>query len=252
MNTTDEAPRGEHEARALTDEWIGGLEQFIDEPPNELSQAEIIPPGPETPDSSLQPLRASLGWPERYLDAPTSPLEGKEWLEAFKLAARFVEEGGIVLLYGKRGTGKTAMAAEIARRRRYGNDQTVGKTRPGGGTRQRACYRKTMRFFMDIQDTYKPQNPRKATEVIDELAETALLVLDEFQVRGESAFEDNKLTHLLDLRYDGQRPTILISNHMTKQALADSLNPSIIDRVAELGVSIPFMWESFRQKGGRR
>jgi DNA replication protein DnaC len=173
-------------------------------------------------------LRTVTGWPDRYRQAVETPPQGEEWLSAFDEAREAVSKGGIVVFYGKRGSGKTRMAAELA--------VIAGSSR----------YRTAMRFFLTVRATFKRHAEKTELEVIDELATTPLLVLDEIQERGETGFEDRLLTHLIDARYAANLPTVLIAN-LTKKELAASLGDSIVSRAQENGKSIEFNWESYRK-----
>jgi len=172
-------------------------------------------------------LGKSTGWPEKYLLAVRTPPNGREWLAAFPVAAERVRKNGIVVLYGKRGCGKTRMAAELAVM--------------AGGSR----YRTAMRFFLEVRATFRKGSEKSEMDILDDLTATPLLVLDEIQERGETAFEDRLLTHLIDARYSAMKPTVMIAN-LTKPELAESLGASIVDRARENGKSIEFNWPSFR------
>ena len=174
-------------------------------------------------------LGKSTGWPEKYLEAVKEPPQGQQWLEAFDDAKACVNRNGILVLYGKRGCGKTRMAAELA--------VLTGLSR----------YRTAMRFFLEVRATFRKASERSELDVIDDLAAAPLLVLDEIQERGETSFEDRLLTHVIDARYASNKPTVMIAN-LTKRELADSLGASIVDRARENGKSIEFSWESFRGK----
>lgn len=180
-------------------------------------------------DSKGWALRAVTGWPDRYRDAVETPPHGEEWLAAFEIAKEAVKKGGIVVFYGKRGGGKTRMAAELA--------VISGFSR----------YRTAMRFFLTVRATFRKDSEKTELEIIDELATTPLLVLDEIQERGETSFEDRLLTHVIDARYAANLPTILIAN-LTKKELAASLGASIVSRAQENGKSIEFTWDSYRKQ----
>lgn len=174
-------------------------------------------------------LGANTGWPAKYFDAINEKPTGLEWLSAFEQAQQTIEDNGILVFYGKRGTGKTRMAAELA----------VIK----GGSK----YRTAMRFFLEVRATFKKDAKQSELDVLEPMIATRLLILDEVQERGETAFEDRLLTHLIDARYSANRPTILITN-LHKQNLAASLGDSIVSRATECGRSIEFNWESYRAK----
>ncbi len=179
-------------------------------------------------DSALYvALGPKTGWPAKYLEAVKSPPHGDEWLAAFGIAKERVNMNGIVVLYGSRGGGKTRMAAELA--------AMVGGSR----------YRTAMRFFLEVRATFRRDAERSELDVIEELSSADLLVLDEIQERGETAFEDRLLTHVIDARYAAMRPTVLIAN-LEKAKLAESLGASIVDRARENGKSIEFNWPSYR------
>ena len=173
-------------------------------------------------------LGTKTGWPAKYLEAVRTKPHGSEWLAAYQVAKERVQKNGIVVLYGARGGGKTRMAAELA--------AMVGNSR----------YRTAMRFFLEVRATFRKGSEKTELEVIEELASTPLLILDEIQERGETPFEDRLLTHVIDARYAGMRPTVIIAN-LTKSNLASSLGPSIVDRARENGKSIEFNWPSFRE-----
>lgn len=176
-----------------------------------------------------QAIGPRTGWPEKYLEAVQIDPHGENWLSAFEVGKRIVDQKGILVLYGKRGNGKTRMAAEIA--------CIVGRSQ----------YRTAMRFFLEVRATFRKDAEESEIEVIDRLAKTELLILDEIQERGATPFEDRLLTHIIDARYANVLPTILIAN-LTKAELAASLGDSIVDRARENGKSIEFNWQSYRAK----
>lgn len=176
----------------------------------------------------LSALGPHTGWPAKYLEAVKVPPHGDLWLAAQESARERVRMKGIVVLYGKRGNGKTRMAAELA--------VMVGSSR----------YRTAMRFFLEVRATFRKDSAKSEAEVIDDLTGADLLILDEIQERGETAFEDRLLTHVIDARYSAMKPTILIAN-LTKSDLSAALGDSIVDRARENGKSIEFNWSSYRQ-----
>jgi DNA replication protein DnaC len=210
------------------------IDKLIETAPDapELSPEEIAAQA-EAKRLKERDLRLSLalgtrtGWEAKYLEAVKEPPHGEMWLEAFQTAKECVKRNGITVLYGKRGGGKTRMAAELA--------AMVGSSR----------YRTAMRFFLEVRATFRKDSERSEMDVIDELAKADLLILDEIQERGETAFEDRLLTHIIDARYAAMRPTVLIAN-LTKAELSRSLGDSIVDRARENGKSIEFTWPSYR------
>ncbi len=83
--------------------------------------------------------------------------------------------------------------------------------------------------------------------MLDSLAYAGLLVIDEFQERGESEWENRIICNLLDKRYATRRPTILIGNYTVDEMKA-ALSPSVKDRMREGGRAFVFDWGSFRRR----
>ena len=217
-------------------ELLTNLEDLIANAPDEIpATAEEISAAEELKRIKIRDAKAWLavgsrtGWEAKYLDAVKSSPHGAEWLKAYEAAKERVLMNGIVVLYGKRGGGKTRMAAELA--------VMVGSSR----------YRTAMRFFLEVRATFRKDSEKSEMDVIDDLAKAELLILDEIQERGETAFEDRLLTHVIDARYAAMKPTILIAN-LVKSDLAESLGKSIVDRARENGKAIEFTWPSYRSQ----
>jgi DNA replication protein DnaC len=187
------------------------------------------------------------GFPKRYDDAP--PAGGAGWLANYAKALATTDEGGITILYGGYGTGKTRMAWEVARAHKSKRPNistgeqgwtTTYKKRP-------MVYTTAVNLFSTIKSTYISGAKKSEKEVVSDYCEAALLVIDEVQERGETPYEDRQLTAIIDARYAADMPTILISNYSWEK-LASTLSPAVIDRIEENGAKLAFTWESFRRK----
>lgn len=172
-------------------------------------------------------------FPTRYCDQ--LPPTGEKWLAEMPKALAVVETGGIALLFGKRGTGKTRMAREIA--------ATAALAARADGP----LYKTAMELFIDLKASYAKESKITEREVMAEMKGASLLVIDELQERGESDFENQKLTHIVDARYAMEMPTILIANY-TREEFAASVSPSILDRIRENGIGVFFDWPSYRTR----
>jgi hypothetical protein len=234
-------------AAADLGDLIGRLDALIEATPDDKGSDDSA--GAPAPRRKWHPIHVSDGWPDRYTGELDDP-EGGEWKASFAMLAPVIERGGIALLHGKRGAGKTRMAAEIARSGHFPHDRTAGSKLTGGPVepKRTAVYRTAMGFFLDVRATYKKDSQETERDVIAALTRPGLLVIDELQERGETAFENRLLTHLVDARYGAMRPTIIIAN-LTATELGETLGPSIVDRVQEDGKRIEFTWNSYRRAG---
>jgi len=166
-------------------------------------------------------------------------LNGVKWQARFSTAWEYISNrrGAIVALVGPRGTGKTQMATELARRFL---PIWISK-----GFQRQARYCRVMDFFMAIKESYGEKGGTES-DAFFPFIQPRLLVLDEVQVRNDTVWEDNALTYLLDRRYGEQRSTILISN-LSVDSFVISIGDSIISRLEESGAVIVCDWGSFRQ-----
>jgi DNA replication protein DnaC len=214
-------------------EFIGNIDEMIANAPDSE---------PETHGNKKTNLvREANGWGLRYI-ADFSPL-GDDWATTYPEASKAVSQGGLVVFLGNRGTGKTQMAAEIAK----SGDWKSDKGEWDGNkmvSRKTAIYRRAMDIFLDLRDR-SPGHSEKA--VLEKLTYCGLLVIDEFQERGETPFEDRIITNLLDKRYNDERPTILIAN-LDREGLKNMLSPSVIDRMRQNGRSFLFNGKSYRTR----
>ena len=184
------------------------------------------------------------GFPNRY-DSTDFPTTGPHY-NASGRANAMLQKGGIVALYGPRGTGKTFMALDLASNGHYRDpwyprENVCHRPKP-----RPAIYRTAMEIFLQIRDTWRKGSELSELQLIASFADAVLLVIDEVQERGENDFENQKLTAIIDARYRQQRPTLMIGNYRTKEEFAASISPSIVSRIQEDGGAIHCNWPSFR------
>lgn len=182
------------------------------------------------------------GFPSRYKDTPQAVGEG--WLAHYQAALPIVDSGGIVVLYGGYGTGKTRMAYELSKNANPPN----ATYKVSGVTKSHyPRYTTAVNLFMEIRDTYNKGSESTERKVVEAHTDASVLVIDEIQERGESPFEDRKLTQIIDARYQHEKPTILIANY-TREQFAKALSPAVLDRIRENGIGLHFDWESYRKR----
>lgn len=219
---------------------------FLDSDPISALDA-LIAAAPDIP-APAEPTKPAVsvsmkGWDARHLSMkdPT----GAEWLQVFEEAKQAVKDCGLVALIGDRGTGKTQMAALIASDGLWPSDD--GKWNGHRNVRDHtALYVRAMDIFLDLRDANKRDSKISEKEVLGRWTEVGLLVIDEFQERGESEWENRVLTNLIDKRYGSEKPSIIIANY-DRQQLSAALSPSIKDRMHENGRSFLCNWGSFRR-----
>lgn len=215
---------------------------------------DAMKPPTDAPQTPVTPVLTTnrvniplVGFPDRH--RANTELSGTEWQEAYQKALEIAESGGIIVCYGRRGTGKTQIAVEIAQNARFNNAELPRRewTMQSHPEYRPAIYCKAMEIFIDLKNSFQRPAAPSEKAIIDKLASAAFLVVDEAHVRGETKYEDDKLTHIIDKRYDAMRPTMLITNLQRKE-FAAQLSPSILSRIEEQGGGIECNWESFRKQ----
>jgi DNA replication protein DnaC len=214
--------------------------------------SELIEAAPEGNDTEEQPkattgaILAKNGWGAKYIQP--IDLHGERWMAELQRAKATVAAGGIVAMVGGRGPGKTQMAAEIARAGDWPEDKpsyTRGENVLAVHRGKTALYVRAMDLFLDFRHAQKNHVQSSEKEVLEKHARVGLLVIDEFQERGESPWENRIMKNLIDKRYSDGRPTIIIAN-MNRGDMGAALGDSVKDRVRECGCVIEFNWPSYR------
>ena len=156
--------------------------------------------------------------------------QSTKWTALYENIKNGLFNGCLLALYGKRGPGKSQMGVCLIR-----HCCANGRT---------ALYKKAMDMFLRIRMAMKESSDSEY-KAIEEYIKPFLLVIDAFEVRGETPFEDRLLNHIIDKRYDELKSTIIISNDK-KEDFKSVLGESIVDRMRETGGMVELNWESFR------
>ena len=182
------------------------------------------PPEPPKPDAP-RVLNESF-FPEYREEWDVDP--GIEFLNHLNTTRQIVRDGGIGILIGSQGTGKTRLMAETAR-----------STRPRGSK-----YLKTSKLFRMVRATYSSKF-KTEDDVVEELTRVPVLFLDEFDKRSETPNENALLFSVIDDRFDLGRPTIIAGN-IPAPELGKRIDPAILDRVKQGGGLVLFSGKSHR------
>ena len=202
--------------------FLNDLDKMIEEAPEEAQPVTGRAPAPR---EIAYPTKV----PNRYRQIWERPTD-VVWEGHFAKIMDRVEAGGIIALIGNRGTGKTRFAAEAVR----------------NYSPERATYTTAMGLFLRIRASFGNKATESERDVVNEMALAKILVLDEIQERGNSAWEDRVLTHILDRRYGSMIPTIIIAN-LEASELEECLGASISSRINETGGTIEITGKSFRE-----
>ncbi len=198
-------------------------------------EAEEKPRRSTEPGPKWQEKLKEAGYPDRHIQRLASGISGHGAIMAETLWQKIKTGDALILLLGRRGTGKTLMACEWAKRR-IEQDKSAGK------------YTKCADIIGEIKATWGDGGKSIGTErdVLRKYRTAKYLVIDEFHEKGVSDWESRTLINILDHRYDAMLATVLISN-LSETDATKTLDPGIIDRANETGGLVLCEWESYRK-----
>ena len=183
----------------------------------------------------------AAGIPKRYEEATIwnwqHPMDRQRriWEWAQDYATQFalaIEHGRSGVFTGASGTGKTHLSIGVLR-------HIVEK----GGTGR---YVTVMDMLGRIKSTYHKDSAEKEADVIRDYSTVDMLVIDEIGKQLDTGYEHAQLFRILDKRYAGQKPVILVSN-LVRAKLIEFLGEAVVDRLRENGGALlTFDWVSQR------
>jgi len=226
----------------MTDTIQSAIDKLIAEATDEQPEKQA-----STFDAPSYAIGSFDGFPALY-DGEPEP-HGAQWLTTYRHALENTQNGQICSFIGNHGAGKGRMAFEIAKNAKMRNILKPKKEWEMGSCPETrpAIYRTAMEIFIELRSTYSPKADKSEWGMMKDYEKAALLIIDELQVRGETKFEDNKLTSIIDARYRQRRPTILIAN-LTIDQLASQLSDAVNDRIRGAGQIYQFNWQSYRKQ----
>lgn len=199
-----------------------------------VSVTKHIPPGftAEQRDQ-LFALREARGWSR--IRRQTELIEkrtGDKWRARRNQLREKLFTGFTVALVGDRGVGKTQMGADLM--------LTVTDFLKS------AEYVSATGLFSEVKSSYHPVSKLTEPEVTGQFCQPRFLVIDEYEKRGDTDWENRILFDILNIRYGMKKDTILLSN-LTHKTFVEMLGPSMASRINETGGIITCDWPSFRQ-----
>lgn len=202
--------------------------------PSEISFRKERYTPTDDPYAMADAIRAwrAAGIPERHAAKVRERHEATgPWGDAYRRLRDGLNIRPLVVLLGKRGTGKTQLGIDL-----LADIAAAGRA---------VKYLKALDLFREVRSCYRPDGPDEV-RLLDRLRRFEGLVIDEAHERGESEWENRTLVNLMDHRYDAGRPTILVAN-LDRQSFATAMGPSVVSRLHECGEVVDCNWPSFRE-----
>lgn len=197
-------------------------------------QQEVVAP-------ERRPIPLGATWPQRHADA-VKDYTGPAYALARKLWDSHVASGDCtIVLYGKRGLGKTGIAVQWAHMR-------------GLAGRKPGTYCTAYELFARIRRSWHPSSTEAEWDALKPYVSAPYLVIDQMhQCRALSGGDDKAagwermaLAELLDARYRNGSATVLVATLTTKDELIKAFDPDILARVGETGGLVHCDWPSYR------
>lgn len=167
--------------------------------------------------------------PRRHKEFKVKDNKDETWQKNYENLKSKISKGAIIALLGNRGTGKTQMACCLIGHTVF-NEFNTGR------------YVKALDMFLEIREGMKNGCEK---ESMNEFLRPFTLVIDAYEVRSESDFENRMIDHIIDRRYDDRKTTIVISND-NMDTFVKNIGLSSMDRIRETGALINFKNKSFR------
>ena len=169
--------------------------------------------------------------PERHKCRCETTNEHKQWGEAYNKLQQVIEQNGLVVITGERGSGKTQAA--------------VNAIWDGCKAGYSGRYTLLRELSMELRSAFKPNSNDTEKQTIETFIGPHLLVVDECQEGMETDFERRSLTMIVDKRYMVMKPTILMGN-IAREKISECFGSSISSRISECGGVIEFSGWNFR------
>ncbi len=205
----------------------------------DAERAELLLAEQERQQARLEELLGRAAIPARFLgcafenyrvDLPAQQVVLDTCMAFAEAFPRLRKTGESLVLIGRRGTGKTHLAAAIL--------QALLPDHVG-------LYTTAQDMIAMIRATWGPVAERSTESVMRVLYGVPLLVIDEVGVQAGTDNEQNLLFQVLDHRYRERKPVVLVGNMQIRQ-MQEMLGERVHDRLREIAQVRVCDWESYR------
>jgi DNA replication protein DnaC len=157
---------------------------------------------------------------------------------AYDIIMKFPDVKKGLFLWGNPGTGKTLLSAIILTEliTRYAVEGRFIKI--------------SRTFFNRLRATFVEGSPSYGTaeKIEHELSDVDVLIVDDFGIQRDSAWEQETLYNLIDARYEGEKFTIFTSNNSPLKTLKDISDGRVLSRIQEMCRIIEISGSDYREK----
>ncbi|HDP81065.1 MAG TPA: cell division protein ZapE [Spirochaetes bacterium] len=157
---------------------------------------------------------------------------------AYDLVKKFPKVGKGLYLWGNPGTGKTLLSSIILTELiiRHAIDGRFIKI-------SRTFFNRLRETFNEGSATYG-----ESGRILHELENVDVLVVDDFGVQRDSAWEIETLYNLVDARYEAEKFTIFTSNNDPFKALKELSGGRILSRIKEMCTIMEVSGQDYRDR----
>ncbi len=157
---------------------------------------------------------------------------------AYDIVKKFPNVGKGLYLWGNPGTGKTLLSSIIL------TELIIRHAIEGRFVKiSRTFFNRLRATFNESSETYGD-----AGKIEREFQDVDILVVDDFGVQRDSAWEAETLYNLVDARYEAEKFTIFTSNSNPVKTLKDLSEGRILSRIREMCAIIEISGPDFREK----
>ena len=156
---------------------------------------------------------------------------------AYDIVRKFPDVKKGLFLWGNPGTGKTLLSSIIL------TELMIRHATEGRFIKiSRTYFNRLKATFVEGSKTYG-----QSSEIEKELNMTDVLVIDDFGVQRDSAWEQETLYNLVDARYEAEKFTIFTSNNNPNKSFKELSDGRILSRIKEMCQILELSGDDYRE-----